>query len=138
MHMAGSQAWFRGEYKVAAQLLEGATKLDPEFAHAYLVLWPALEASGAPRGRSLRPIVRAYELRDRLTDRERYAVEGQYYLNVRGDLPNATVAFRKHIDALRQLPPGEPGWYASLGASLSLAGDVAGAPPASPSATSSA
>jgi DNA-binding SARP family transcriptional activator/Flp pilus assembly protein TadD/TolB-like protein len=127
MHMAGSQAWWRGDSRMAAELLEGATKLDPEFAHAYLVLSGALDASGAPRGRSLRAIVRAYELRDRLSDRERHAVEGQYHLSVTGDLTSAIAALRKHIDALRQLPRGEPGLYGSLGTALVLAGDAAGA-----------
>lgn len=54
LHMAGSQAWWRGDNRTAASLFEGAIALDPEFAHAHLLLWTALEASGAPRGRGLR------------------------------------------------------------------------------------
>ncbi|MFL5620575.1 MAG: BTAD domain-containing putative transcriptional regulator [Gemmatimonadaceae bacterium] len=126
-HMAGSRALWRGDYRTAAELFERAVALDPAFAHADLMLMQSLRAGGFPRGRVLRPLVRAYELRDRLTERERYAVEGVYHLNVTGDLPEAIAAFRKHIEALRQLPVAEAGFYASLGNALQLSGDLASA-----------
>jgi TolB-like protein len=123
-HMAGSRAYWRGEYATAAALLDDATALDPEFAHAYLLRWSALASSGAPRGRALAPLVRAYRLRDRLTEPERDAVEGHYLLNVTGDLPAAVVALRKHVDGLRTSPVGEPRWYATLGHALALSGEL--------------
>src|SRR6266852_28760 len=126
-HMAGSRAFLRGDYATSAELLEEAIALDPEFAHAYLALWTALGNAGLPSGRLLPPLTRAYELRDRLTDRERYAVEGNYFLNVTGDVPKAIAAFRKHVEALKQLPAGEAGWYAAFGATLALTGDLGGA-----------
>jgi len=72
----------------------------------------------------MRSLMRAYELRDRLTERERYAVEANYFLVVVGDIPKAIVAFRKHIDALQTLPPGEPGWYSSLANVLAMTGEL--------------
>jgi DNA-binding SARP family transcriptional activator/TolB-like protein/thioredoxin-like negative regulator of GroEL len=122
--MAGSQAWLRGDYRLAADLYTEAITLDPEFAYAHLQLSGALVAAGAPRSRAVASLGRAYELRDRLTDRERYAVEGQYHLVVTGDLAKAIVAFRRHVDLLKQLPPGELGLYASFGTALATAGDV--------------
>ena len=126
-HVAGSRAVWRGDFRTAVSLFTEATTLDPEFAHAHLLLWTSLEGSGAAHGRAVRSLVRAYELRDRLTERERYAVEANYYLVVVGDVQNATVAFRKHIDALHRLPAGEPGWYSSLGNVLAMTGDLEGA-----------
>jgi DNA-binding SARP family transcriptional activator/TolB-like protein len=123
-HMAGSRAYWRGEYETAAALLDDATALDPEFAHAYLLRWSALAYSGAPRGRALAPLVRAYRLRHRLTEPERDAVEGQYLLNVAGELPGAVVALRKHVEGLRTSPAGEPRWYATLGLALALRGEL--------------
>jgi len=124
-HVAASRAYWRGDFQTAATLLTEATALDPEFAHAHLLLWVALEGVGAERGRALRSLVRAYELRDHLTERERYAVEGNYFLSIVGDVPKSIVAFRRHIDALKQLRAGEPGWYSTLGNTLSMVGDLA-------------
>jgi tetratricopeptide (TPR) repeat protein len=124
-HVAASRAYWRGDFQTAATLLTEATTLDPEFAHAHLLLWVALEGAGAERGRALRSLVRAYELRDHLTERERYAVEGNYFLSIVGDVPKSIVAFRRHIDALKQLRAGEPGWYSTLGNALSMSGDLA-------------
>jgi len=124
-HMAASHAFWRNDFQTAATLFTEATALDPQFAHAHMLLWSALEGVGAARGRALRSLVRAYELRDRLTDRERYAVEGNYFLSVVGDVPRSIVAFRRHIDALQQLPAGEPGWYSSLANALWMSGDLA-------------
>ena len=126
-HVAGSRAYWRGDFQTAASLFAEATTLDPEFAHAHLLLWTSLEGSGAARGRAMRSLMRAYELRDRLTERERYAVEANYFLVVVGDVPKSIIAFRKHIDALQKLPPGEPGWYSSLGNALAMTGDLEGA-----------
>jgi tetratricopeptide (TPR) repeat protein len=123
-HMAGSRALWRGDYGIARELFEEATALDPEFAHAHLLLSLALDIAGLPRGRVLQPIMRAYELRDRLTERERYAVEGQYHLHVTGDLPKATSALRKHVESVKKYPIGEPGWWASLGHALELSGEL--------------
>ena len=126
-HVAASRAYWRGDFQTAASLFTEATTLDPEFAHAHLLLWTSLEGSGAPRGRAMRSLVRAYELRDRLTERERYAVEANYFLVVLGDVQKSIISFRKHIDVLQTLPPGEPGWYSSLGNVLAMTGDLEGA-----------
>jgi len=126
-HVAASRAYWRGDFQTAVSLLTEATTLDPEFAHAHLLLWTSLEGSGAARGRAMRSLVRAYELRDGLTDRERYAVEANYFLVVVGDVQQSIIAFRKHLDALQKRPAGEPGWYSSLGNVLAMTGDLEGA-----------
>jgi tetratricopeptide (TPR) repeat protein/TolB-like protein len=125
--MAGMRAYWRGEYRGAAELLDEAVALDPGFAQAHLMRWAALRATGSEGGAVLRSLVRLYELRSLLTEQERYAVEGHYHLTVTGDLPMAVAAFRKHIEALRRYPAGEGAWYASFGVALELTGDLAGA-----------
>lgn len=121
-HVEASRALWRGDFGTAAELLEEATSLDPEFAHAHLLLSQVRDLARLPRAVVLRPLMRAYELRDKLTERDRFAVEGQYHMNVTGNLPAAVVAFRKHIDAVKQYPRGEAGWWASLGRALELSG----------------
>jgi tetratricopeptide (TPR) repeat protein len=123
-HMAGSRAYWSGDFETAAGLLDEATALDPEFAHAHLLRWSALIYTGAPRGRTLAPLVRAYQLRHRLTEPERDAVEGQYLLNVAGDLPRAGRRVPQAHRGLRTAPVGEPRWYAALGSALVLSGEL--------------
>jgi tetratricopeptide (TPR) repeat protein len=108
-------------------LLEEAIALDPEFAYAHRLLSAVLSSAGLSNGRVARSLTRAYSLRDRVTERERWTIEGHYHLRVTGDLTQAIAAFRKHIDALKEFPVGEPGHYTSFAAALEMAGDVAAA-----------
>jgi serine/threonine protein kinase/tetratricopeptide (TPR) repeat protein len=124
-HMAGSRANLSGEFLRSVELLEQAIALDPDFAYAHRLLAAVLGAAGLSSGRVTRSITRAYALRDRVTDRERWTIEGHYHLWVTGDLTQAIAAFRKHIDALKQFPMGEPGHYTSFATALEMAGDVA-------------
>jgi len=117
-HRTAMLALWRGDFLRSADLFEEAVALDPDFAYAYLGLATAMIQSGRPRGRVLPILVHAYELRDRLTERERYAIEGHFHLRVAGDVTQALHAFQKHIEALRQT--GEGGWYGTLGHLLRL------------------
>jgi tetratricopeptide (TPR) repeat protein len=126
-HMAGSRANLNGEFLRSVELLEEAIALDPEFAYANRLLSAVLAAAGLSNGRVARAISRAYTLRDRVTERERWTIEAHYHLWVTGDLTQAIAAFRKHIDALKQFPMGEPGHYVSFATALEMAGDVAAA-----------
>jgi TolB-like protein len=123
-HMAGARAFWRADYPTAARLFEDAIALDPEFAHAHLDRWVALENAAPGTGSGLRSLARAYELRDGLTERERDAVEGNYHLWIAGDLPNAVSAFRRHVEALRKYPVGEGAWYVNLSYEQRWSGDI--------------
>lgn len=124
MEMLATRAFLRGDYAAAVRLLDETIALDSSFAYAHLEQWAALDNGGLPNGRHVLPLIRAYQLRDRLTDWERFGVEGNYYLNVAGDLPRAIAAFRRHIDALDALPVRPAGWYANLATTLELTGDT--------------
>jgi tetratricopeptide (TPR) repeat protein len=126
-HMLGTRAFLRGDYTTAAALEQEAIALDSTFAYAHLEMWVTLTNAGLPGGRGIRPLLRAFEMRDHSTDWERYAVEGAYNLDVLGDVPQAIASFRRHLEALNQLSVRPAGFYANLGEALELGGDpVAG------------
>jgi hypothetical protein len=64
------------------ELLEEAVALDSSFAEAWRKLGVALVNSGQERSRQVRAFTRAFEHRDRLTERERYIVAATYYRQV--------------------------------------------------------
>jgi serine/threonine protein kinase/Flp pilus assembly protein TadD len=78
----------KGDDAAAVPFFERAIHLDPNFAMAYASLgtiyWNLGEASlGAENTR------RAYELRERVSEREKFYIESHYYKYVTGDLEKA-------------------------------------------------
>ncbi len=70
-----------------------AIEIDPQFASAYSALGLAYSNMGqAARGTEY--ILKAYELRDRVTERERYRLTAYYHYLVAGDLHAALEAYR--------------------------------------------
>jgi tetratricopeptide (TPR) repeat protein len=53
---------------------------------------------GIQPARQIEALVKAYELRERLPESERYQVEGQYAYRIRGDLLSALSSFRNHAE----------------------------------------
>jgi eukaryotic-like serine/threonine-protein kinase len=87
----------------AVHLLEEAIRLDPAFAMAHRKLGVLLSNQGVEAERAAEAVRRAYEHRDRLTDRERYMTVGTYHRNVEGDDQKAAAAYRM----LLELHPNE-------------------------------
>ena len=69
-------------------LLKRAVELDPEFALAHASLGPCYSGTGQ-RQLAIQSATRAYELRQRATDRERFFIEYAYDRDVTGDLEKA-------------------------------------------------
>ncbi len=69
-------------------LLERAVQLDPEFALAHAALGPCYSGTGR-RELAIQSATRAYELRHRTTDPERFFIEYAYDRDVTGDLERA-------------------------------------------------
>lgn len=69
-------------------LLERAVELDPEFALAHASLGPCYSATGR-RELAIKSATRAYELRQRTSDPERFLIEYAYDRDVTGDLERA-------------------------------------------------
>jgi eukaryotic-like serine/threonine-protein kinase len=88
----GNKTRFGKGDTAALPFYKRAIELDPNFASAYLALavtYSNLTESGlaAEYGR------KAYELREKVSERERFSVEGFYYFNVTGELEKAARTF---------------------------------------------
>jgi eukaryotic-like serine/threonine-protein kinase len=86
--LARSSTWEKGDDAAAVPLFQRAIQLDPNFATAYASLGTSYinldETSLAAENTR-----KAYELRARVSGRERFAIESRYYNNVTGDLEKA-------------------------------------------------
>lgn len=74
-----------GDYGAAAELFERALAVDPDFAMAHRKLGVVLWNLGVRPADMVAATTRAYELRDRLPDVERYLAEADYEDVVRGN-----------------------------------------------------
>lgn len=82
----------------AVALLEEAIALDTAFAMAYRKLGVVLSNRDGRTERVVEALTRAYQHRDRLTDRERYLTLGTYYSTVEVDDDRAVTAYRTLLD----------------------------------------
>lgn len=80
------------------RLLEEALEEDPEFAMAWRKLGVELGNGVSSPTRIASAITRAYELRERLTPRERYLAEAAYFNEVRVDRQRAIDAYERMLD----------------------------------------
>jgi tRNA A-37 threonylcarbamoyl transferase component Bud32/tetratricopeptide (TPR) repeat protein len=69
-------------------LYERAIQLDPDFALVHAALAPCYSGTGR-RDLAIRSATRAYDLRQRTTDPERFLIEYAYHRDVTGDLETA-------------------------------------------------
>jgi tetratricopeptide (TPR) repeat protein len=94
----GLQASNQGDDARSMQLLEEAIALDSLFAMAYRKLAIVLNNNDERRARAVEAATRAYELRDRLTERERYMVTAAYHSVVTGNRDQVISAYRTVLD----------------------------------------
>jgi tetratricopeptide (TPR) repeat protein/tRNA A-37 threonylcarbamoyl transferase component Bud32/TolB-like protein len=87
-----------GDTERAIALLREAVELDTGFAMAYRKLGVELSNSGGRRSQQIDAFTRAYNHRDRLTDRERYLTQAAYESYVTGDRDRALTAYRSVLD----------------------------------------
>lgn len=91
----------------ALPLYKRAAELDPNFALAYVSL-ASLYANLSQSGRASENARKAYELRGKVSERERLSIEAYYRLNDTGELEKATKAY----ELLQQ---AYPRYYAPYG-----------------------
>jgi len=101
----------KGDYPKVIEYMEKAVAVDPEFASAYHAMSWAYgnQGYGAEEQKFLK---KAMELSDRLSDREKYYIQGGYYLN------QSEKTYDKAIEAyekLLELYPDDPSGYNDLG-----------------------
>jgi tetratricopeptide (TPR) repeat protein/tRNA A-37 threonylcarbamoyl transferase component Bud32 len=94
----GLQAWNQGDNARAIQLLEEAIEEDTTFAMAYRKLAMILQNNLERRSRAVEAATKAYQHRDRLTERERYLVTAAYNSVVTGDRDQVINAYRTLLD----------------------------------------
>jgi len=94
-----------------------AIELDPNFAVAYASLGLVYGNLGQAN-LSAQNIKKAYELRDRVSEREKYRISALYYQNVTGELEQASQVYELWAKSYPKdsIPPGNLGYiYAQLG-----------------------
>lgn len=89
--------WSRGDV-ASVPFHKRAVELDPNFARAYASLGMAYFNLGE-LDRSVESFTKAYELRDRVSERERFYIEAGYYSFATGELPKADEVYRQWIAA---------------------------------------
>ncbi|MDX1396533.1 MAG: tetratricopeptide repeat protein [Gemmatimonadota bacterium] len=94
---------FEARNEQAIPLLEEAVRVDTSFALAWRKLARAQENIGYPLRIRLPAYTRAFELRDRLTTRERLLAEATYHDGVTRDWEQALVAY----EAMLELDPDD-------------------------------
>jgi tetratricopeptide (TPR) repeat protein/predicted Ser/Thr protein kinase len=94
-----------------------AIELDPNFAVAYASLGLVYGNLGQAN-LSAQNIKKAYELRDRVSEREKYRISALYYQNVTGELEQASQVYELWAKSYPKdsIPPGNLGYiYSQLG-----------------------
>jgi eukaryotic-like serine/threonine-protein kinase len=105
----GAKALDGGDYTASITAFQRAIALDPKFALAY----SGLSANYGNLGEgslALENAKKAYELRERVTEREKFAIECAYYVAVTGDLEKA----RQTYEIWAQAYPRDAGSHFNL------------------------
>jgi Flp pilus assembly protein TadD len=100
-----------GDEPRGAALLEEAVALDTTFAMAYRKLAMVYSNREEKPERSAEMLRKAFQYRDRLTDRERYLLLGTYYMHLENDTAKAQSAYR----SLLELDPNNSAALNNLG-----------------------
>ncbi len=80
------------ESTAALPFFKRAVELDPNFAMSYLVMG-VIYSSNNQAGRGAEYVRKAYDLRKKVSERERLVIEGIYYVNVTGELEKSSQTF---------------------------------------------
>jgi class 3 adenylate cyclase/tetratricopeptide (TPR) repeat protein len=78
--------------EAAVQFYKRAVELDPEFADVYVAMAAAYSDMGQVT-LAQQSAEKAYELRDRVSPRERFHIEGDYYDSVTGEIEKANQTY---------------------------------------------
>ncbi|NIN91731.1 protein kinase [bacterium] len=109
-YQEGLKYFRKGDYYQAIQFFKKATAIDPEFAMAYRIMGAGYGNLGY-RSEKKKCRQKAFELADRLSDRERYHVQAAYYMRSEKTYGKAIEAYNK----LLQLYPDDTTGNNNLG-----------------------
>ena len=106
------------DFPQASSFYQEALRLDPSFAMAYARLGVAYGNQGAIT-KAIEHLKKAYDLRERVTERERMYIEAQYALQ-QYDLPKALQAYKLFVATY----PRDAAAWNNLANAYALVGDV--------------
>ena len=109
-YIEGRNFHLNGEYQKSISIMQRAISIDPEFAMAYLSLGKSYRALG-DEAESMKYQQKALDLSDRLSDREKLMIQGDYYSFFEKNKDKAVEAFEKLVE----LYPNDWSAYESLG-----------------------
>jgi DNA-binding winged helix-turn-helix (wHTH) protein/tetratricopeptide (TPR) repeat protein len=115
----GRKMFFEKGNTAALPFLQRAAELDPNFAIAYRAL-SAVYYNLGQRGRMGENIRKAYQLRDKVSERERFYIEANYYWTGTGELEKAIPAY----ELWRQAYPRDYALYTHLGVIYASLGNL--------------
>lgn len=92
----GLRIWYSAGENDAVPHLKRAVELDPNFASAYSSLGTVYRNLGLPTQAAVY-MLKAHELRDRASERERLYIEGHYYTEVTGELEKSIAVYKQWI-----------------------------------------
>jgi tetratricopeptide (TPR) repeat protein len=93
----GAKHYIEGDFRKAIQFFKQAVAKDPEFATAYRSMSAAYSVMGY-RAESRKYRQKALELSDRVSDRERYRIQGDFYRYSEKTYDKAIEAYHKLLD----------------------------------------
>jgi eukaryotic-like serine/threonine-protein kinase len=115
----GRKTHFTNGDTAARPFFQRATELDPNFAMAYAYLSTTYANHRAPE-LAAENIRKAYELRSKVSERERFYIESHYYWSVTGELERAASV----LEQWQQTYPGDYSPYTTLGAIYRMLGNI--------------
>ena len=118
LYTQGRQVALKSGNDKAVSYFSKATELDSNFAYALAVLGAA-QGNLAQWDAAIKNLTQAYELRGRLTERQRFYVEAKYYQVVGGDYNRAASVYEEWIRTY----PNDPTAHLSLGDVYRLMGE---------------
>jgi len=92
VHSLGLRTWYTKGGSAAIPFFQRAVELDPNFAMAYARLGARYDELGKPT-LAAENIRKAYDLREKVSERERLYIETHYHESVTGDLERAVQVF---------------------------------------------
>ncbi|MGA8766317.1 MAG: protein kinase [Candidatus Acidiferrales bacterium] len=98
----GTQALLKNDFPSAISFLQRAVNIDPNFAQAYATLGIAYSLVGE-RSSARENMRKAYDLRDRMSEREKFSISGNYYFG--SDLDKARQTFEQWTKVFPRDPP---------------------------------
>jgi eukaryotic-like serine/threonine-protein kinase len=107
----GVKAVASGDSTAAVPFLRQAIRLDPKFAAAYAALGTSFLNTGGEWSLAAENTQKAYDLRAKVSERERLMIEARYEDTITGDLEKARQAYQLYIQAY----PREPSARGDLG-----------------------